>query len=199
MEKKKTIAHFLAAIAFVVFAIALFKISSGEATTDRFPNPDGSYDYSSVLKLFIPFNICIVMLAAIITALQDGEFGAWLGAFGAITLIAVVGCFLDLMSIAAVLVGGVYVIWWGIVAVKSLAAHWNSFYWENKLLAIVRTLVAATLVMFVIVWLMLPLEFDVVQDMTQVMPICGWAGGLAIATAVGLVVEGALWIKYCSY
>ena len=118
---------------------------------------------------------------------------------GAFLLPQTIYQYMDLMSIAAVLVGGVYVIWWGIVAVKSLAAHWNSFYWENKLLAIVRTLVAATLVMFVIVWLMLPLEFDVVQDMTQVMPICGWAGGLAIATAVGLVVEGALWIKYCSY
>lgn len=199
MEKKKTIVHFLTAAAFVVFALALFKISSGEANTDRFPNPDGSYDYSSVLKLYIPFNICIVMLAAMITALQDGEFGAWLGALGAIAVIAVVGCFLDLMGIAAVLVGGVYVIWWGIVAVKTLAAHWDSFYWENKVLAIVRTLLAASLVLFVIVWMSLPLEFDVVQDMSQVMPICGWAGGLAIATAVGLVVEGALWIKHCSY
>lgn len=199
MEKKKTIVHFLAAIAFVVFALALFKIASGEATTDRFPNPDGSYDYGPVLKLFIPFDICIVMLAGIITALQDGEFGAWLGSLGAIALISVVGVLFDFMSLAAVLIGGVYVIWWGIVAVKSLAANWNSFYWENKVLAIVRTLVAATLVAFVLVWVKLPLEFDVVQDMSQVIPFCSWAGGLAIATAVGLVVEGALWIKCCSY
>ncbi|MBR2988502.1 MAG: hypothetical protein IKC64_02120, partial [Clostridia bacterium] len=91
MEKKKTIIHFLTAIVFVILAIQLFKIASGEATTDRFRNPDGSFDYGPVLAIYIPFLLCIVMLAALIVALQDGEFFAWLGSLGAIAIIALGG------------------------------------------------------------------------------------------------------------
>lgn len=199
MEKKHTLVHFLTAAALVYFAVALLNIANGTATTDRFPNPDGSYDYSSVLALYIPFNLCIIGLAGLITVLQEGEFGAWLGAVGVIVLISLVGVFLNLMQGAAFLVGGIYAVWWSISAIRNLAAHWDSFYWENKLLALCRILIAAALVLFVIAWMALPMEFDVVQDMSQAMPICGWAGGLAIAAAVALVVEGFLWIRYCDY
>ena len=195
MDRKKTIVHFLTAIAFVIFAIQMFQIASGTATTDRFPNPDGSYDYSSVLALYAPFLLCIVALAGLIVALQDGEWGAWLGSLGAIAIIALGGYFLDMMNVAAVLIGGVYTIWWAIVAFKTLAYHWDSFYWENKVLAVVRLLIAVALASFVLVWLTLPLEFDIVQDMSQTIPFCACGGALAIAAAVGLAIEGILWIR----
>ena len=98
MEKKKTIVHFITAIVFVIFALQLFKIANGEATTDRFPNPDGSFDYSPVLAVYVPFILCILGLAGLIVALQDGEFGAWLGSLGAIAVICLGGYLLDLMS-----------------------------------------------------------------------------------------------------
>ena len=199
MEKKHTIVHFLAAAALVAFAVALFNIASGVATTDRFPNPDGSYDYGPVLAIFIPFDLCIIAFAGLITVLHGGEFGAWLGSVGAIVVISLIAYFLNMMSIAAVLIGGVYSIWWGISAVRNLAEHWDSFYWENKLLAVCRVLIAIALVLSVCVWFVLPVEFDVVQDMSQAMPICGWAGGFAIAAAVALAIEGLLWIKYADY
>ena len=195
MEKRKTIVHFLTAIAFVIFALQLFKIANGEATTDRFLQSDGSYDYTPILNLYAPFLLCIVGLAGLIVTLQDGEFMAWLGSLGAIALIAFGGYLFNGMDIAGILIGGVYTIWWGIVAIRSLAYHWDSFYWENKVLVVTRILTAVALGLFVVMWSNLPTAFDIVQDMTKVMPICAWAGGLAIASAVGLAVEGILWIR----
>ena len=194
MEKKHTIAHFFTAIVFVIFAIALLKISSGAATTDRFKN-----DYGPVLALYIPFLLCIVGLAGIITVLQEGEFLDWLKSVGVIALIGLAGFIFDGMQWAAALVGGLYAVYWTIVALRSLANNWDAYEWENKLLALARVLIAAALVLAVVVWVQLPVERDVTQDMSSVTTICGWAGGVAIAAAVCVFIEGVLWIKYADY
>ena len=143
--------------------------------------------------------LSIAGLAAMITVLNEGEFGAWLGAVGVIAGFGLVGFLLNLMNIAALLLGGVYALWWSIAAIKNLGANWDSFEWENRVLAVTRLLIAVALVLSVFVWINLPLEFGVAQDMTQVMPLCGWAGGLAIAAAAGTFLEGVLWVRYCSY
>lgn len=199
MEKKKTIVHFLGAIIFIVFAVMLFNVANGTISMERPKNPDGSFDYSGLLSLAIPFNLCIIALAGLITVLNEGEFHAWLVSSGVILVVAVVGFFLDIMKITGIVIAGLYSIWWMIASVRGLRATWGNGFWVDRIMAVGRFMVAVTLVFFVLTWVFIPVELGVPVDMSVASGICTWAGVLSLVSAVALFVEGVIWVKYCDY
>lgn len=194
MEKKKTIVLIICAVLMAIFAVGLIKIANGTATTDRLRKENGGYDYGNVLRLFIPFILMIMTLSGIIVILQDDGFLPWISSVGAIFVVNLVGFIFNFMHVTAIITGGLYAIFWTVSAIRNLSALWYD-YWETKLFAICRILLAAALIMFVIVWVRLPVDMGVVQDMSSVKALCGWAGGVGIASAVGLVIEAFLWIR----
>lgn len=109
-------------------------------------------------------------------------------------VVNLVGFIFNFMHITSIIIGGLYAIFRTVSAIRNVSALWDK-YWESKLLALCRILLAVALVLFVIVWARLPIEMGVVQDMSSVKYICGWTGGVGIAAAVGLVIEAFIWIR----
>jgi len=194
MEKKKTIVLIICAVLMAIFAVGLIKIANGTATTDRLRKENGGYDYGNVLRLFIPYILMHFMLSGIIVILLEESFLVWLSSVGAMFVINLVGFIFNFMHITSIIIGGLYAIFWTVSAIRNLSALWDE-YWEAKLITLCRILLAAALILFVIVWVQLPVDMGVVQDMSSVKSICGWAGGVGIASAVGLVIEAFLWIR----
>ena len=200
MEKSKTLVHFLAAVLLIVFAVAIFKVTNGTVSLVRPLKEDGSYDFSGMLSLVVPFNLCILAFAGLITVLNEGEFSAWFGAAAVIVGIAAVGFFLGFSPFAGLLVGGLYAVWWLIAAFKSVIATWgDNGFWASRLLAFCRLLVAAMLAVFVLFWLATPYEsMDVLQD-AAIVTMYNWTGVACIVGAVALCVEGVIWLIFCEY
>ena len=194
MEKKKTIVLIICAVLMAIFAVGLIKIANGTATTDRLRKENGGYDYGNVLRLFIPYILMHFMLSGIIVILLEESFLVWLSSVGAMFVINLVGFIFNFMHITSIIIGGLYAIFWTVSAIRNLSALWDE-YLEAKLITLCRILLAAALILFVIVWVRLPVDMGVVQDMSSVKALCGWAGGVGIASAVGLVIEAFLWIR----
>ena len=200
MEKSKTFVHFLTAVLLIVFAVAIFKVTNGTVSLVRPQNQDGSYDFSGLLSLIIPFNLCILAFAGLITVLNDGEFGAWFGAAAVIVGIALVGFFLGFSPFAGLLVAGLYAVWWLIAAFKNLIATWgDNGFWASRLLALCRIVLAAAMCMIFLFWLATPFEsMDILQD-ADIVRQYNLTAIACIVGAVALGVEGILWLNFCDY
>lgn len=201
MEKRYTIVHFLAAAALIAFAVVLFCVAGGSISMARLQNPDGSFDYGPIFALLIPFCLCIISFAGLITILQEGEFTAWLSSAGVIIVIGFVGLLFNMAPFAGVVLAGLYAIWWSIAGIRTVIATWgDDGYWASAIMAIGRLLLAAALVSFVFAWITIPTEIGAVNEMTSTaVTSCIVSGALSIAAAVGLVAETLVWIAYCDY
>ena len=201
MERRHTIVHFLAAAALIAFAVVLFCVAGGSISMARPQNPDGSFDYSPLFALMIPFALCIISFAGLITVLQEGEFTAWLSSTGVIILLAFIGFIFDAVPAFAIILGGLYAVWWTVAGVRSLISSWGyDGFWASAIMALARLLLAAALVSFVFVWTSTPTDIGAPNVMTaDAISTCIWSGVISIAAAIGMIAEAVLWIIYCEY
>lgn len=200
MDRSKTFVHFLAAIAFIAMAIVLFSIAGGSISMERVQKENGAYTFGGSLPFSITFSICLILLAAIITVLQEGEFMDWLPSCGVIVLISGVSLLFGFSMFAGVVLGGLYTVWWLIASIKTLRASWgyNGFF-ADALLALCRFVLTGALFTLVMAWGMLPVSIGSVPDMEVISRYGTIAGVGSILAAVALCVEGGLWIKYSDY
>ena len=201
MEKKSTFIHFLCAIALIYFAIVLFCVANGSISMERPRLPDGSFDASGLIKVLIPFNLCILCFGGLITVLNEGEFRDWLPSAGIILAFAFIGFIFDLSNFMGLLIGGVYAVWFTITGVKNLIRSFFSsygFYGPSILMSLCRIVLAGTLIFFVFFWVNFPINEAFAVD-SFAADTCRWAGGFAIASAVALIVEAVIWIKHLDY
>ncbi|MBQ9103627.1 MAG: hypothetical protein IJY57_00890 [Clostridia bacterium] len=188
MTKAKTLVHFLTAIALIIFGVVLFKIKSGDISMVKTQNADGSFDYSGLIKLVLTFSLCVLGFAGLITVLNDGEWGAWLGSAGVIVGVGAVGVLFDIAIITGTAIAGLYFVWWIIASVRCLRATWGG-YTEDKIMAVCRFILALAMGTFVLVFMTLP-------DTAEVSGVYTLAGIASIVGAVAVAIEGIVWRKF---
>ncbi len=204
MTRGKTAIHFLTAIVLIVLAIVLFNFASGKLTFDKIPKENGKYERGAIVAFMLPLTLVILGFAGLIVALNDGLFMDWLQSAGVILLFGVVGgMIIGWYKLGAVLMAGVYFLWWGIASIKYfIRSWWDLSAWQNIVVALFRLLMAGMFLMIVIFVLSAP-TLDVQPGVSTYTPDLAvnarWAGLFCIGSAVGLFIEGILWRRVCDY
>ena len=204
MTRGKTAIHFLTAIILVVLAIVLFCFASGKLTFDRVLKDNGKYDKGAITAFMLPLTLVILGFAGLIVAINDGLFMDWLTSAGVIALFGIVGgIFFGWYRLGAVLMAGVYFLWWGIASIKYfISCWWDLSAWQNIIVALFRLVMAGMFLMIVVFVLSAPgamAEVGVSTYTPDLAVNAKWAGLFCIGSAVGLFVEGILWCRVCDY
>lgn len=202
MEKKHTVVYFLTSAALIAFAVILFGIPSGNILTAY---EDGTFNYSTLLKPLLAYGACILGFLGIITLLQEMiEASLWFSAGALLLIIGLVSYFLNMMALVGFLVSLVFGGWFLIAGIRSLISSWYDYEpWLNIAVTLCRVAAAAAILSYIFVWLTIPttvsssydlLTFEQMMADPAVHSACTLSGILSIVAAIGVAIEGVLWL-----